>query len=94
MKIDKELIEKVAKISRLNLTDKDKEGFIKDFKEILEMFSKVSKVGTNNVELSVQPVKVENVFREDKVGKSLDEKDVFLNSEHKEKGFFKGPRIL
>ena len=94
MKIDKELIEKVAKISRLNLSEKDKEGFIKDFKDILEMFSKVNKLDTNNVELSVQPIKIENVFREDKVKKSLDEKEVFLNSKYKEKGFFKGPRIL
>ncbi len=94
MKIDKELIEKIAKISRLNLTEKDKEEFIKDFKDILEIFSKINKVDTNNIELSVQPIKIENVFREDKIKKSLDEKEVFLNSEHKEKEFFKGPRIL
>ena len=48
MKIDKELIEKVAKISRLNLSEKDKEGFIKDFKDILEMFSQINKINTNN----------------------------------------------
>ena len=94
MKVDKELIERAAKVSRLNLTEKDKEVFIKDFKDILEMFSKVNKVDTNNIELSVQPVKIENVFREDKVEKSLDEKEVLLNSEHNEKRFFKGPRIL
>ncbi len=94
MKIDKEIIERVAKVSRLTLNEKEKENFVKDFKEVLDVFSKISKINTDNVELSVQPVKVENVFREDKVGKSLNEKEVFQNTELKEKGFFKGPRIL
>ena len=94
MKINKELIEKVAKIARVNLNEKEKDEFIKEFNDILDIFSKISKVSTDNIELSVQPVKVENKFREDKVGKCLSEKEVFLNAEHKEKGFFKGPKIL
>lgn len=94
MKIDKELIEKVAKISRLNLSEENKEDFIKDFEEVLKLFSKIKETDTRGIELSVQPVKVENVLREDKAEKSLDEKDIFLNAEHKEKRFFKGPRIL
>ncbi len=94
MKIDRELIEKVAKISRLNLKDEEKEQFIKDFKDIIDTLSKLNKINTDNVELSVQPVRVENVFREDNIEKSLDEKEIFLNAKHKEKGFFKGPKIL
>jgi len=94
MKIDKVLIERVAKVARLNLKEDEKEGFVKDFKNILELFSKISKINTDNVELGVQPIKVENVFREDKIGKSLNEKEVFQNTNYKEKGFFKGPRIL
>ncbi|MEK6936863.1 MAG: Asp-tRNA(Asn)/Glu-tRNA(Gln) amidotransferase subunit GatC [Nanoarchaeota archaeon] len=94
MKIDKELIERVAKVSRLNLKEEEKESFVKDFKDVLEVFSKIGKVKTDNLDLSVQPVKFENVFREDKVEKSLNEKEVFKNTELKEKGFFKGPKIL
>ena len=94
MKIDKELIGRVAKVSRLTLNEKEKEGFVKDFKDVLDVFSKISKVNTNDIGISVQPIKVANVFREDKIGKSLSEKEVFQNTEHKEKGFFKGPRIL
>ena len=94
MKIDRKLIEKVAKISRLNLKEDEKDGFIKDFNAILDVFSKIKDVDTSNIEISVQPVKVENVFREDIVKKSLNEKEVFLNSDKTEKGYFKGPRIL
>jgi len=38
MKVDKELIEQVATVARLNLDDKEKEQFVKDFKEILDLF--------------------------------------------------------
>ncbi len=94
MGIDKTTIERVAKVSRLNLKEEEKEGFVKDFKDVLDVFSKISKVETKNIELNVQPIKVENVFREDKSGKSLNEKEIFQNTELKEKGFFKGPKIL
>lgn len=94
MKIDKELIEKVSRVARLNLHEDEKEGFLKDFKDVLDAFSKIKDVNVSNVELSVHPIKFENVLREDKVKKSLDEKDIFLNTKHKEKRFFKGPRIL
>ena len=94
MKIDRDLIEKVAKISRLTLSEKEKEDFVRDFKDILDIFSRIGKENTDKIELSVQPVKIENVTREDKIGKCLSEKDVFQNTEFKEKDFFKGPRIL
>ena len=94
MKIDKEIIERVARVARLNLSEEEKKEFAGDFEEVLRNFSKIDKVKTEKEEISVQPVKVENIFREDKTGKCLKEKDIFLNTEHKEKGFFKGPRIL
>ena len=94
MKINKELIEKVAAISRLNLSEEEKEQFIKDFKDVLETFSKISKADTSEVDLSVQPFEVENVFREDKAAKGLSENETFQNTKYKEKGFFKGPRII
>ena len=94
MKISRELIEKVSRVARLNLHEEEKELFMKDFKDVLEAFAKIKDVDVSNIELSVHPIKFENVLREDKAEKSLEEKDVFLNTNHKEKRFFKGPRIL
>ena len=94
MKIDKELIERVAKVSRLRLSEEEKKQFINDFKDVLNTFSVISKINTEKIDLSVQPVKVENVFRDDKIKENLSNKDIFLNADHKEKEFFKGPRIL
>ena len=52
IKIDKELIKRVANNARLNLTEKEIEEFIPQFKDILNVFSKISEVNTDNVKVT------------------------------------------
>ncbi len=92
MKVDKELISKVAKNARLNLSDKEIDEFIKDFKEILDQFSVLDKVDTKDVKPSFQPLPLKNVSRDDKVGKCLSQEEALNNTQNKKDGFFKGPK--
>ncbi len=94
MKLDKELIKKVADNARLKLTDKEVDKFLPQFKEILDVFSKLNKVDTEKVKPSFQPIKVKNVFRDDVVEESLSEEEVFQNVKNKEKGYFRGPKAV
>lgn len=94
MKINKELIDDVARLARLKLTEKEKEMFVKDFKEILDTFSQLNKCDTMRVKPSFQPVELKNFMREDLVEKSLNQKDALKNAEHKKDGYFKGPRAV
>jgi aspartyl-tRNA(Asn)/glutamyl-tRNA(Gln) amidotransferase subunit C len=94
MKIDKELIENVAKIARLELSEKEKEIFVKDFKEILGAFSDINSCDTKGIEFSFQPVELKNMTREDKVEKSLSQEEALSNTELKKDGYFKGPRAV
>ncbi len=94
MELDKELIQKVAKNARLELTDSEIKKFLPQLKEILDVFFKLNKVDTENVSPSFQPIEVKNVFRDDVVEESLDEDEVFLNVKNKENGYFKGPKAV
>lgn len=94
MKIDKELILKVAKNARLNLTDSEIEEFLPQLKEILEAFSKLGELETNNVKPSFQPLELKNVTREDKIEPCLTQAEALENSPYKENGYFKGPKTL
>ena len=94
MKVDKELIEQVATVARLNLSDNEKEQFVKDFKEILDAFSKISECPTKGLEPSIQPVKIDAVLREDVVEDSLSQKDALKNSKNNKDGYFRGPRAV
>jgi|TARA_Y100000310_G_C20631198_1_gene788742 aspartyl-tRNA(Asn)/glutamyl-tRNA(Gln) amidotransferase subunit C len=94
MKVDKELIEHVADIARLKLTDKEVKEFQLQLKEILNTFSEIDKVNTDNTKPSFQPVEVKNIMREDKIGSCLTQEEALSSTEHKKDGYFKGPKVV
>jgi len=91
MKVDEELIKKIAGLARLNLTDKEIKKFKPQFKEILDTFSKLDEVNIENTKPSFQPVEIKNVMREDKIEESSPRDKVLELTEHKKDGYFKGP---
>ena len=94
VEITKELIEHVAEVARLKLTDKEIEKFSKELKEIIGVFSNIDKVDTKNVEASLQPVELKNMLREDNEEKTFSQEDALSLTEHKKGGYFKGPRAV
>lgn len=91
-KLDKELIKRVAGNARLNLTDEEIERFTRQLKDVLSAFKSLDKVDTNNVRPSFHPQEISDVYREDKAEKF--EWEPLDNTKHKEKKYFKGPRII
>ncbi|MEM4244645.1 MAG: Asp-tRNA(Asn)/Glu-tRNA(Gln) amidotransferase subunit GatC [Candidatus Nanoarchaeia archaeon] len=94
MKVDKELILRVAKNARLSLSAKEVNEFVPQFKEILNYFSILDEVDVKNTEPSFQPIRLKNIFRKDSVGKCLSQDEALSNTAHKKDGFFKGPKAF
>ena len=94
MKVDKELILKVARNARLNLTEKEIEEFLPQLKDILDNFEKIKNVDTKDVKEIFHPIEIKNNFREDVVEKSLSQDEALSNTKHKKDGYFKGPKAL
>jgi len=94
MKIDKELIEKVSKLSKLKLDESEKEKYSKDFKEILDAFAILDKIDVKSVKSSFRPIEKKDILREDKVGESITQKEALKFTKHQEKGFFVGPKTI
>ena len=94
VEITKELIEHVAEVARLKLTDKEIEKFSKELKEIIGVFSNIDNVDTKNIEASLQPVELKNMLREDIEEKAFSQEDALSLTEHKKGGYFKGPRAV
>ena len=94
VEINKELIEHVAKVARLKLTEKEKEQFSKELKEVIEAFSKIDKVDTKGIDASLQPIELKNALREDKEEKCLSQESALANTKHKKDGYFKGPKVI
>lgn len=94
MQLDEKTLERVAKTARLNLTSEEKKEFLKQLSEVLNVFSELSKVDTKGVNPSIHPIKIENVFREDKKEKSLTQEQALSMTKNKTEGYFKGPKVM
>ena len=94
MEIDRKLLEHVAIVARLKLTDEEIKKFLPQLKEALEFFSKLEEVDTDNVNPSFQPVELKNAMREDSQKECLSQDDALSLTEHKKDGYFKGPRVI
>jgi aspartyl-tRNA(Asn)/glutamyl-tRNA(Gln) amidotransferase subunit C len=94
VEINKKLIEHVAEVARLKLTDREIEKFSKELKEVIEVFSKIDKVDTKGIEISLQAVELKNMLREDEKEKSFTQEEALSLTEHKKDGYFKGPKAV
>ncbi len=92
MKVNEKTVRHVAKLARLNLTDKELKMMEKDMNSILESFKILN--NAPDAEPSFQPMEMNNIMREDKPEKSLTQGEALANTNHKEKGFFKGPKAI
>lgn len=94
MEVDKQLLENVAKVARLKLTNEEIEEFIPQVKEILDSFQILSEVDTENVKPSFQPVPIKNRLREDIPKKPISVEDALKNTKLKQDTYFKGPKAV
>lgn len=89
-----ELVKYIAKASQLNLSEEDLEKYLKQLEVILKAFADLDDLDTENVEPSFHPILYENVMRDDiAIEWKWDPHDPLGNTKHKEKRYFKGPKI-
>ena len=90
--VNEDLVGRLAKAARIDLTNDEKAKFTKQLKGILEAFKEIDEVDTTGIEPSFHPQTRENVWRDDTV--ELWDWDPLANSKNKEDGYVKGPRIV
>jgi len=93
-KIDKAQVRKVAKLSRLELTDAEVEEFTGQLSAILDYVEKMNELNTDNVEPLAHCLPISNVFRRDCVKESLGTEKTLSNAPQRDGEFFKVPKIL
>jgi len=93
-KIDKEQVKKVAKLSRLQLTEAEAGEFTEQLSAILDYVEKLNELDTDNVEPLAHCLPISNVLREDVVKESLGTEKTLANAPQRDEDFFKVPKIL
>jgi aspartyl-tRNA(Asn)/glutamyl-tRNA(Gln) amidotransferase subunit C len=93
-KIDAAAVRKVAKLSRLELSDAEVEEFTGQLRAILDYVAKMNELDTDGVEPLAHCLPVSNVFRADCVKESLGTEKTLANAPARDGEFFKVPKIL
>ncbi|HET6914758.1 MAG TPA: Asp-tRNA(Asn)/Glu-tRNA(Gln) amidotransferase subunit GatC [Acidimicrobiales bacterium] len=84
----------VARLARLSLTPEELERFTAQLGAVLDHARDVEALDTAGVPPTAHPLPLENVFREDEPGPSLDRAEVLAQAPSVEDDRFRVPRIL
>jgi len=94
MKIDRELLDKIAHLARLEFEEKDAEKMMRDMTAIVSWVEKLNEVNTEGIEPLTTMSHEINVFREDDVKPHLDHELALKNAPKKDTDYFRVPKVL
>jgi aspartyl-tRNA(Asn)/glutamyl-tRNA(Gln) amidotransferase subunit C len=94
VKIDKETLDKIAHLARLEINEKDSDQMINDLSSMLNFVEKLNEVNTDGVEpLTTMSYEI-NSLREDEVKPHLDHDQALANAPKKDADYFRVPKVL
>ncbi|MCE5322733.1 Asp-tRNA(Asn)/Glu-tRNA(Gln) amidotransferase subunit GatC [bacterium] len=94
MQLTKKDIESVAYLSRLELSEEEKDKLTGHINRLLENFQTLQEINTDDVEPTSHVIPVSNVFRKDEVRPSLSAQDVVSNGPQVAENCFVVPRVV
>ena len=94
MKITEELVEHVAKLARLAITEQEKAIFSEQLSSILTYVEQLNELDTLKVEPTSHVISIQNVFREDQVKDCLPREKALAGAPEGTEEFFRVPRII
>jgi aspartyl-tRNA(Asn)/glutamyl-tRNA(Gln) amidotransferase subunit C len=94
MTIDKETVEKVAHLARLELAEDETEKMIADMSKILGFMDKLNEIDTTGVEPLVYMTDEINVLREDVVKQQITHKEALQNAPKHDDKYFLVAKVI
>lgn len=94
MNIDKETVEKVAHLARLELAEDEKEKMIADMNKILGFMDKLNEIDTSGIEPLVYMTNEINTTREDVIKQEITHEEALLNAPKHDKDYFLVAKVI
>ncbi|MBB6126892.1 Asp-tRNA(Asn)/Glu-tRNA(Gln) amidotransferase subunit GatC [Mucilaginibacter lappiensis] len=94
MTIDKETVEKVAHLARLELNETEKQEMIKDMSKILDFMAKLNELDTTGVEPLVYMTSDANVLRDDVVKQQITHREALENAPKHDENYFLVAKVI
>ncbi len=93
-KIDRDTVDKLATLSRLEFDGKAKDEILNDLNCMLDFVSKLNELDTSNVEPLIYMNDEKNVLRNDEVKQEITQKQALSNAPKKDSDYFKVPKVV
>ena len=87
-------VEKVALLSRLQLSEQELDSMTEQLSKILGYIDQLSQLDTANVQPMAHAVELNNVFRDDEVQESLPRESALGNAPNADEECFRVPAVL
>jgi aspartyl-tRNA(Asn)/glutamyl-tRNA(Gln) amidotransferase subunit C len=94
MEVNDALVDNLAKLSRLQFNDQEKEIIKKDLQRMIEFVDKLQELDTTGVEPLMHMSDSVNVLREDIVQGSISRKEALKNAPDSDGVFIKVPKVI
>lgn len=94
MPLSREDIEKIGRLARLKLTEKEVSTLANDMAAIVGYIETLEKVDTEGVSVRSQFIQAENVFREDVEQPCLPRPEALKNAPKHDDEYFLAPKVL
>jgi aspartyl-tRNA(Asn)/glutamyl-tRNA(Gln) amidotransferase subunit C len=94
MKIDKTVVEYVARLARLQFNDGEIEVYTEQLDRILAYMDKLNTLDTTGIEPTTHVIPLTNVFRDDVVDYNLDVEESVGNAPERKGTSFRVPPVI
>ena len=94
MKVDKETVEKMAHLSRLELKNDELEKMQNDLSNILDWADKLNELDTDSIEPVISMSDNKNIMREDVTKEHISHHDALKNAPRKDSDYVRVPKVL
>lgn len=94
MEIDKKTVQHIAEIARLKFTEEELEGISKDMANIISYVNELQEIDVEGVDVTVNPIYIENRLRDDSVNEYMKSDDFLMNAPEKLENYLKVPTVI
>jgi aspartyl-tRNA(Asn)/glutamyl-tRNA(Gln) amidotransferase subunit C len=93
-KISKEEVRHVADLARLELNEQEEERITEQMNSLLSYMDKLNELDTREIPATTHAIQLQNVFRRDLVGSSLDRRRALANAPQTDGVHFIVPKVF
>ncbi|PAV11968.1 glutamyl-tRNA amidotransferase [Methanosarcina spelaei] len=91
--ITKEDVEHIGWLARIEISEQETVEYMEKLNSVLGYFGQLDELPTKDVTPTYHVAEIYNVFRDDVVEECLPQEVVLANTEHKQDGAFRVPKI-